>query len=159
MENRDFTEHLMRQLGLAARGSAQGITALPAMLWNGPVGVANWAAGANIPRADIGPVLDALGLPRPTNAVEGVAQNIVEAMGGVGARLYWPEAGHKLFQVLSIRRFLLCLAKDCGQILPLLPPVQGRHGLREKMKWGQRSKYWRALWVVLFLALPVRQAR
>lgn len=93
MERRYLTGDLMRQLGLAARGGAQGVAALPAMLWNGPAGVANWAAGTNIPRADIGPALDALGLPGPVNPVESVAQNVAEAMAGVGGAAMLARGG------------------------------------------------------------------
>lgn len=78
------TSSLFRQLGLAARGAANGTAALPSMLWNGPVGVINQVAGTNIPLADLDPALDALGLPRPESATERVAQDIVGGMTGSG---------------------------------------------------------------------------
>lgn len=83
---------LFRQLGLAARGTANGAAALPEMLWNGPAGFINQAAGTGIPMADLDPALDALGLPRPQNGPERIAQDVVGAMAGSGgvARL----AGH-----------------------------------------------------------------
>ncbi|WP_368646935.1 hypothetical protein [Castellaniella ginsengisoli] len=84
---------LIHHLGLAARGSAEGAAALPSMLWNGPADTINWAAGTRIPRADIGPALDALGLPRPQNATERVAQDVVGALGAGGGALSLARRG------------------------------------------------------------------
>ncbi|MBN3270121.1 hypothetical protein CUR95_23960 [Bordetella bronchiseptica] len=87
---------LFRQLGLAARGAVHGAAALPSMLWNGPVDAINQSAGTNIPRADIDPALDALGLPQPANATERVAQDAVGAMSGGGAALSLARRGAEL---------------------------------------------------------------
>lgn len=84
---------LIRQLGLAARGSAEGAAVLPSMLWNGPVDTVNWAAGMRIPRADIGPALDALGLPQPENSTERVAQDVVGALSAGGGALSLARRG------------------------------------------------------------------
>jgi len=73
-----------RQLGLTARHAAQGVAALPAMLWNGPVDAINVLAGTRIPRADIAPALDAIGLPRADTPTERIAQDVVEAIAGTG---------------------------------------------------------------------------
>jgi hypothetical protein len=73
-----------RQVGLTARGAAEGIAALPEMLWNGPAGVINQYAGTHIPKADITPALDYLGLPKPNRPTERVVQNVVGAMAPTG---------------------------------------------------------------------------
>lgn len=78
------TSSLFRQLGLAARGIGNGAAALPGMLWNGPAAAINNMAGTNIPLSDPGPAMDVLGLPRPQNATERIAQDVVGAMAGTG---------------------------------------------------------------------------
>lgn len=81
---RSFPERLGRQVGLTARAGLSGLAALPSMLWNGPVDVINQYAGTNIPRSDIGPAMNAVGLPQPENATERVAQDVASAMAGTG---------------------------------------------------------------------------
>ncbi|WP_039051912.1 hypothetical protein [Bordetella avium] len=80
----DTPAAIIRQLGLTARGAGSGLVAIPSMLWNGPVNAVNQLTGAKIPLADIGPAMNALGLPRPENATERVAQGAVGAMTGAG---------------------------------------------------------------------------
>jgi hypothetical protein len=73
-----------RQLGLTARAAVTGAAALPSMMWNGPAGVINQYAGTSIPKANVEPMLDAIGLPQPRNGTERVAQDVAGAMAGTG---------------------------------------------------------------------------
>lgn len=81
---RSLPQQLGRQIGLTARAGAEGLAALPAMLWNGPAAVLNQYAGTNLPRASIGPALDFVGLPRPETATERVSQDVAGAMASAG---------------------------------------------------------------------------
>jgi|GEM_PF-5691416 len=76
--------NIPRQVGLSGRYVAQGIAALPSMLWNVPVDAANALAGTRISRADITPALDAIGLPRAETPTERIAQDVIEASVGTG---------------------------------------------------------------------------
>lgn len=76
-----------RQIGLTARAGINGLTALPSMLWNGPVDVINQYAGTNIPRSDWSGAMDAVGLPKPANATERVAGDVASAMAGTGGAM------------------------------------------------------------------------
>lgn len=81
---RSLPQQLGRQIGLTARAGAEGLAALPAMLWNGPAAVLNQYAGTSLPRASIGPALDFVGLPRPETATERVSQDVAGAMASAG---------------------------------------------------------------------------
>ncbi|RII84352.1 glycoside hydrolase family 104 protein [Neopusillimonas maritima] len=75
-----------RQLGLTARAGLSGVTALPNMLWNGPAGVVNWLAGEEVvPKADSNVAADWMGLPKPQNRTERLAQDVAGAMAGAGS--------------------------------------------------------------------------
>ncbi|TCT09486.1 glycoside hydrolase family 73 protein [Paralcaligenes ureilyticus] len=79
-QDNSLTDSVARQVGLTARGAIQGITAIPEMVWNGLTGVPNQYAGTNIPKANITPALDAIGLPKPNRPTEQFAQKVVGAM-------------------------------------------------------------------------------
>ena len=77
---------LGRQLGLTARGAITGLTAIPGMIVDAPVNVAN-AFGANLPLPSQAQqqLMTRMGLPEPQNQLERAVQTGVGAMTGVGA--------------------------------------------------------------------------
>lgn len=77
---------LGRQIGLTARGAISGVTAIPGMIADAPVNVAN-ALGANLPLPSEAQqqLMTRMGLPEPQNQMERAVQTGVGAMTGVGA--------------------------------------------------------------------------
>ena len=70
-------EELARQLGLTVRAGAKGVVAVPAMVGD--------ALGLNS-SGSVDRLLDYIGLPKPENATERVAQDIAGAMAGGGVQ-------------------------------------------------------------------------
>ncbi|ANN76818.1 glycoside hydrolase family 73 protein [Bordetella flabilis] len=70
-----------RQIGLTARAGITGLAALPEAAVNGVISGVN-ALGGDLPKADVGAALSALGLPEPKNAGERVAQDVAGSMAG-----------------------------------------------------------------------------
>ena len=75
-----------RQVGLTARGAITGLTALPGMVADAPVTIAN-QFGANLPLPSEAQqqLMTRAGLPEPQNQMERAVQAGVGAMTGVGA--------------------------------------------------------------------------
>ena len=75
-----------RQVGLTARGAITGLTALPGMVADAPVTIAN-QFGANLPLPSEAQqqLMTRAGLPEPQNQMERAVQTGVGAMTGVGA--------------------------------------------------------------------------
>lgn len=85
-QDSSLLSELGRQVGLTARGAISGATAIPAMLADAPVRVAN-VLGADLPLPSEAQqqLLTRLGVPEPQNRVERLVQTGVGAMTGVGA--------------------------------------------------------------------------
>lgn len=79
-------DELGRQVGLTARGAITGLTAIPGMVADAPVNIAN-ALGANLPLPSEAQqqLMTRMGLPEPQNQLERAIQTGVGAMTGVGA--------------------------------------------------------------------------
>jgi hypothetical protein len=75
-----------RQVGLTARGAISGLTAIPGMVADAPVTIAN-QFGANLPLPSEAQqqLMTRAGLPEPQNQMERAVQTGVGAMTGVGA--------------------------------------------------------------------------
>jgi hypothetical protein len=75
-----------RQVGLTARGAISGLTAIPGMVADAPVTIAN-QFGANLPLPSEAQqqLMTRVGLPEPQNQMERAVQAGVGAMTGVGA--------------------------------------------------------------------------
>tara|TARA_R110000823_G_scaffold301386_1_gene422319 strand:+ start:1047 stop:2558 length:1512 start_codon:yes stop_codon:yes gene_type:complete len=75
-----------RQVGLTARGAITGLTAIPGMIADAPVTIAN-QFGANLPLPSEAQqqLMTRAGLPEPQNQMERAVQAGVGAMTGVGA--------------------------------------------------------------------------
>ena len=85
-EETSMLDDLGRQVGLTARGALTGITAIPGMVADAPVSIAN-ALGANLPLPSEAQqqLMTRAGLPEPQNQLERAVQSGVGAMTGVGA--------------------------------------------------------------------------
>ena len=85
-EETSMLDELGRQIGLTARGAVTGLTAIPAMVADAPVSIAN-ALGANLPLPSQAQqqLMTRAGLPEPQNQLERAVQSGVGAMTGVGA--------------------------------------------------------------------------
>ena len=83
---RSFLDELGRQVGLTARGAYTGAMAIPAMVADVPVSVANYfGADLPLPSQAQQELLTQVGLPEPENQMERAVQTGVGAMTGVGA--------------------------------------------------------------------------
>lgn len=83
---RSFMDELGRQIGLTARGAYTGAMAIPAMVADVPVSVANYfGADLPLPSQAQQEMLTQVGLPEPENQLERAVQTGVGAMTGVGA--------------------------------------------------------------------------
>lgn len=85
-EERSMLGEVGRQVGLTARGAITGLTALPGMVADAPVTIAN-QFGANLPLPSEAQqqLMTRAGLPEPQNQLERAVQSGVGAMTGVGA--------------------------------------------------------------------------
>jgi len=85
-EETSMLDELGRQVGLTARGALSGVTAIPGMVADAPVSIAN-ALGANLPLPSQAQqqLMTRMGLPEPQNQLERAVQSGVGAMTGVGA--------------------------------------------------------------------------
>ena len=85
-EESSMLGELGRQVGLTARGAITGLTAIPGMVADAPVNIAN-ALGANLPLPSEAQqqLMTRMGLPEPQNQLERAVQTGVGAMTGVGA--------------------------------------------------------------------------
>ena len=85
-EESSMLDQIGRQVGLTARGAISGVTAIPGMVADAPVNIAN-AFGANLPLPSEAQqqLMTRMGLPEPQNQMERAVQAGVGAMTGVGA--------------------------------------------------------------------------
>ena len=85
-EESNMLGEIGRQVGLTARGAISGLTAIPGMVADAPVIVAN-QFGANLPLPSEAQqqLMTRAGLPEPQNQMERAVQTGVGAMTGVGA--------------------------------------------------------------------------
>ena len=85
-EESNMLGEIGRQVGLTARGAISGLTAIPGMIADAPVIVAN-QFGANLPLPSEAQqqLMTRAGLPEPQNQMERAVQTGVGAMTGVGA--------------------------------------------------------------------------
>ena len=85
-ETPSMLDELGRQVGLTARGVVSGVTAIPGMVADAPVSIAN-ALGADLPLPSQAQqqLMTRMGLPEPQNQMERAVQSGVGAMTGVGA--------------------------------------------------------------------------
>tara|TARA_R110000796_G_C14550616_1_gene433794 strand:- start:41 stop:1540 length:1500 start_codon:yes stop_codon:yes gene_type:complete len=85
-EERSTLGEIGRQVGLTARGALSGVTAIPGMVADAPVSIAN-VFGANLPLPSEAQqqLMTRIGLPEPKNQMERAVQAGVGAMTGVGA--------------------------------------------------------------------------
>ena len=85
-ETPSMLDELGRQIGLTARGVVSGVTAIPGMVADAPVSIAN-ALGADLPLPSQAQqqLMTRMGLPEPQNQLERAVQSGVGAMTGVGA--------------------------------------------------------------------------
>ena len=85
-ETPSMLDELGRQVGLTARGVVSGVTAIPGMVADAPVSIAN-ALGADLPLPSQAQqqLMTRMGLPEPQNQLERAVQSGVGAMTGVGA--------------------------------------------------------------------------
>ncbi|MFY3305230.1 lytic transglycosylase domain-containing protein [Achromobacter xylosoxidans] len=104
-----------RQLGLTARAAVSGVAGLPQAAFNGVTSGINAAFGTDIPPADIGDTLDAIGLPKPQNSVERVAQDVAGALSGTGGSVALGRA---------MGNAAAPLAQRVGNVLAAAPKAQ-----------------------------------
>jgi hypothetical protein len=85
-EESSMLAELGRQVGLTTRGVISGVTAIPGMVADAPVSIANMF-GANLPLPSQAQqqLMTRMGLPEPQNQLERAVQSGVGAMTGVGA--------------------------------------------------------------------------
>lgn len=84
-QERSILDRIGRQVGLTARAGVTGATGLASMGTNAAISGINSLFGTNIPQADVGAALSAIGLPQPENTVERVAQDVAGGMAGAGS--------------------------------------------------------------------------
>jgi hypothetical protein len=81
-----ISDEIGRQVGLTARGAAEGLAGLAAMVTDPVTGLVNKAlpAGSQIPmlRETVSGLMTQAGLPQPQNATERVVNQAVQAMAG-----------------------------------------------------------------------------